>query len=464
MSITKWTALTDEGSNTFVDAKKGILWTKNDKGHIECFIINLASEAELNFTSINSLSIAEAKYIGPITLFNWIKKSFIHANKIVNQKIIATSTEIWFYPKSGIIRMAKPINTPIQQNIKIKKKVLIIDDSTALTKLLAHIINSSEHLEVMGICHRPSEADLFLKTNCPDIITLDIHMPEMNGVEYLKTKLRFLKIPVVMISSVSIAEGPLVLEALANGAWTYIQKPSINDLQESSLDINEKLEAISYQKSTDSIEMTQSMVKSGEFFDTKGLIAIGSSTGGTIALQHILTSLPKSIPPIVIVQHIPAVFSKAFADRLNELCPFTIKEAIDQEKIKCDTVYIAPGGKQMQILSKADELYIQITDDEPVNRFKPSVDYLFHSISKCRLPNLVCAILTGMGKDGAQGLLNLKKLGAKTLAQDEASCVVFGMPKEAIAIGAADYIVPLNELANKLVITYNEKKSSKKSA
>ena len=196
---------------------------------------------------------------------------------------------------------------------------------------------------------------------------------------------------------------------------------------------------------------------------SKYRVALGSSTGGVSVIEHILLSLPSRIPPVLIVQHIPASFSKALADRLNSMCDFTVKEAQNDEEVKENTVYIAPGGRHMEIKERKDKEYIQISDGEPVNHFKPSVDKLFMSIAKTSCKNTIGVILTGMGNDGAKGLLSLKNAGAYTISQDKTSSAVFGMPKEAIRLGAAKEICPFPEIASSIVKVANSKKVSKAS-
>jgi len=290
------------------------------------------------------------------------------------------------------------------------------------------------------------DATKIIEQTKPDLITLDIHMPGMNGVEYLKSYLNKKNIPVVMISSVSIKEGPLVMEALSSGAATYIQKPSIDEIDKLKKDVIDQLEAIATIKKSMPESRTGPVLSSFKFNTLEPLIAIGSSTGGTQALQSIFTALPEEIPPIVVTQHIPAVFSKALADRLNTLCKFNVKEAENGELIEKNNIYIAPGGKQMKIEKQGASLYIVVNDDPPLNRLQPSVDYLFNSISEIKRIKVVAAILTGMGKDGAKGMLNLKKTGAYTIAQDEKTSIVYGMPKEAIALNAQCEIKGLDEI------------------
>jgi two-component system chemotaxis response regulator CheB len=444
----------------------------------QCLLVMQLSDQKLmpflfSINEINQLSPLFSSYknhrckiIASLANLAKIKNAKLNLGVIEKEVIFAGQIQIVFDPlaqKVRVEKLNKKLNEePFEKNTKTitaKKKVLIIDDSKSIQKLLTKIFSESSQFEVCGVADRPSVAKEMLKNLRPDLLTLDIHMPEMNGVEFYKSYLKNLKIPTAMITSVSIHEGPLVLDALNAGVMTYIQKPSIDDLKAASIDIIEKLDAISAKKIDD--KKLSAIKSSGGFNHFDGLIAIGSSTGGTQALQSILTALPAKIPPIVIVQHIPAVFSKAFADRLNQLCPFTIKEAEHDEILRPNNVYIAPGGKQFKLKKVGNDNQVFITDDAPVNRFKPSVDYLFNSIPGLNENKLLGIILTGMGKDGAQGLLTLKNVGAFTIAQDEASSVVFGMPKEAINIGAAMDIVSLELMAQKMVTHFNNLKNKK---
>ena len=389
---------------------------------------------------------------------NWPRPEKIH--------VINHTCDVYYYPETGKIRFSKKeiqvINFEFTPKEKCKKKVLVVDDSKTIQKLLTMIINTSDELEVMDIADCAEDAKAKIEEEKPDLITLDIHMPGMTGIEFLKTYLKGKNIPTVMISSVSVNEGPQVLEALDNGAMTFIQKPSLESIKEIAPDIISRLEVLV--KNNNSSPKALSVVPSkakNKFESLKGLIAIGSSTGGTQALQEVFCGLPDEIPPIVVVQHIPAVFSKALADRLNEMCKFTVKEAVSGEVLTKNTIYIAPGGKQMRVLQAGTQLSINTNDDEPVNRFKPSVDYTFKTLLKVDVDNLVGVILTGMGKDGAEGLLGLQKRGAFTIAQDQSSSVVFGMPKEAIRIGAADKISSLHQMADCIVDEFNKKAQKK---
>ncbi|OUR97463.1 hypothetical protein A9Q84_08910 [Halobacteriovorax marinus] len=330
-------------------------------------------------------------------------------------------------------------------------KVLIVDDSKTIRSLLTKVLSSSSRINVVATAEKPSEVAALIEKFRPDVITLDIHMPEMNGVELLKLIQPKYNLPTIMITSVSLEEGPLVLEALESGAFDYIQKPSMEELSEVAPILIEKVLEASKFECAKSIG-TKSVSRSSHNFNEDCMVVIGSSTGGTNALKDILCGLPRVIPPILIVQHIPAVFSKAFAERLDGLCPFSVKEAEHGEEVCANTVYIAPGGQQMKIFVKGSKKFIEINDDKPVNRFKPSVDYMFKSIEALTSKeSIIGVILTGMGRDGASGITNLKKLGALTIAQNEESCVVFGMPREAIAMGGATEVVHKDQIAEKMV-------------
>ncbi|MFN8369269.1 MAG: chemotaxis response regulator protein-glutamate methylesterase [Bacteriovoracaceae bacterium] len=452
MAIKKLITNTSSVSKFTIGANEGIFVFESN-GNIHCLHLINPEDSELQ--KLNQFdNIKNLKYIGDENIY---KKVF---SKCTWQQATRTvfsndPKQIIFHSQTGKIRFEKITNNKSPSI----KNVLIVDDSKTIQKLLSKIIEKSPKLKLIGTANCPSEAKKIIETNQVDLITLDIHMPEMNGVEFLKSYLGAKNIPTVMISSVSISEGPLVMEALSSGAYTYIQKPSIEQLDQASSDIIEKLEELA--KNGPRKKEFLSYKSNLKFDHFEGLIAIGSSTGGTQALQEIFTTLPDSIPPIVVVQHIPAVFSKALADRLNTLCTFTVKEAEDGEFLKKDTIYIAPGGKQMKLLKRGSEKRIAITDDPPVNRFQPSVDYLFNSISELEVKNLIGIILTGMGKDGAKGLLELKNSGAYTIAQDEESSIVFGMPKEAIAINAAIKVVSLQEMSANIVSEFNNFKKNK---
>lgn len=404
-------------------------------------------------------NIVSYKYLGSDVIYQGLNDKYCDLKKNEESFVEVKSDTKVRYQASNNKLSFQSVETEIQVNKDIKK-VMIIDDSKTIQKMISTIVKSSKKLEVQSIAACPSEArsilELSKKNNdLPDLITLDIHMPEMTGVDFLKTYLCDFDIPVIMISSISIEEGSLVLDALANGAQTYIQKPTFNDLKQDMAELRDKIEVIAFSDSP-KISLKSKKVRSQAYFESfDGVVAIGSSTGGTQALQHLFVHLPEEIPPFVVTQHIPAVFSKALADRLNNLCNFTVKEVEDGEFLEKNTIYIAPGGKQFKVNRRGKKFRCEVNDDEPVNRFKPSVDYLFDSLAKCKIDSIVGVILTGMGRDGAQGLLNLKKSGAHTIAQDEKSSVVFGMPKVAIELNAHIDIESLDSMPEKVIEAFN---------
>lgn len=386
--------------------------------------------------------------------------------------------KILFHTKTGRLQMAKiqkqslEVGLPTKMN-GIKKavdaksdvaaknsqrKVLIVDDSKVIRDLLRRILEQDAQLKIIGLAADAFEAAEMVKKERPDVITLDIHMPKMTGVEWLEKFMPYEPIPVVMISSLQMQEGNEVFRALELGAIDYVQKPSLSELAVIGPVIREKVKAASFGKVIRYTARKVSPMVSTDV-DVRAVLAIGASTGGTEALKDVICALPEVIPPTVIVQHIPPIFSKAFADRLNHLCKFEVKEAEDGDELKTSRVLIAPGGKQMKIVRRNQGLFIQVTDDAPVNRHKPSVDYLFDSVAALIGPKAVGVILTGMGADGAKGLLTMRNKGARTIGQDEESCVVYGMPRAAFELGAVEKVVPLSEIP-KLILKFLEKKKT----
>jgi chemotaxis response regulator CheB/chemotaxis methyl-accepting protein methylase len=343
-----------------------------------------------------------------------------------------------------------PVSMPKMSGSSGKIKVLIVDDSQTIRNLLSQILSKDPAFEVVGLAEKPSQVEDLIKKHKPDVITLDIHMPEMDGVTLLQKIYPKYRIPTVMISSISKEEGPQVLKALEIGAIDYIQKPKMSELGAAAATICERLK-IAAKANTSVMVSKRSQVRADHHVDNGSLIVMGASTGGTEALRVVLESLPAQIPPILIVQHIPPVFSAAFAQRLNELCQFEVREAKDGDEVKPNLVLIAPGGTQMGVRAVQGKLFIQVTDDAPMNRHKPSVDYLFKSVGEKRQSKIVAVILTGMGADGARQMKVLRDAGARTIAQDQQSSVVYGMPREAAAMGGAEFVLPLERVAEKLL-------------
>jgi len=366
--------------------------------------------------------------------------------------------------KSATPQLAPRQPASVTTNVNSKKtKVLIVDDSSTIRQLLKSLISKNPNFEITGEASKPSEALEIIKKSKPDVMTLDIHMPEMDGVTFLKKVYPQYKIPTIMITSVSREEGNFVFEALENGAVDYIQKPDSARLSNYENEIHEKILAAAQSKFRKHVKSQTSRVQTPLNLDS--LILMGASTGGTEALKTVLLGLPKNIPPILIVQHIPPVFSLAFASRLNDLCPFIVKEATDGDLVTPGCVYIAPGGHQMGLKKVQDKLIIVINQDAPINRHKPSVDYLFESAAKIPIVNEpIALVLTGMGADGARGLKKLRDLGYRTIGQDQATSVVYGMPKEAKLKGGVEFELPLESISNKISELLNIKKQSVKKA
>lgn len=414
----------------------------------------IASDA-LNFirTARNQLGEqAPIKIIGfeeeLISVTTGLKDAGIEANSIVPRH---TPFEVIYEVASGRLR--------VSTNDKIK--VLIVDDSATMRKILRQIIGSDTAFDIIGEAALPSEVEGLIKRDKPDVMTLDIEMPEMNGVELIKKILPKYKVPTVLISAISRHESNIVLEGLEAGAVDYIQKPKGNDLDKMRVKLTKRLRAAANAKVVVPEPILASMKSTSVIKFTKeistlqsSLIVIGSSTGGTEALKRILTKLPKDIPPILIAQHIPGAFSGPFAQRLSTLCNFPVAEGQDGEEIVAGRVYLAPGGRQMRVIPSGDKsgLKIVINDDAAGSLHKPSVDNLFDSVAKyASKRRIISIILTGMGSDGSNGMVSLKKIGSSTIAQDENTSVIFGMPAEAIKAGCVDHITPLDEIASKLM-------------
>src|SRR6478736_8500039 len=345
-------------------------------------------------------------------------------------------------------------------------KVLVIDDSALVRQTLTEIINSDEQLEVVGTAADPHFAAQKIKTFIPDVITLDIEMPRIDGLTFLKALMAQYPIPVVIISSLTQHGSHLALRALDLGAVEIVAKSEIRNtkehLEESRIRITDAIKA-AYMVPVKRVGLNQGQTEyktvtkpkpdadSPIFKTTDKVIAIGASTGGTEALRYFLLNTPANCPGILITQHMPPGFTKSFADQLNTICEVTVKEASDGERVMRGHAYIAQGGKHMELYRSGAKYFIRVRDGELVNRHKPSVDVLFNSVAKHAGQNAVGIIMTGMGRDGADGLLNMKEAGARTIAQDEKSSVVFGMPKEAIKIGAADQVMSLQEMPKRVV-------------
>lgn len=358
-------------------------------------------------------------------------------SKLIN---INGSCEVQLDTKNKILRFSG----------KRIKRVLIVDDSGTIRKILKKIISGIEGFEVVGELEDAESIPEALAKYHPDIVTLDLHLKKMNGAEAVKEWLGPRKIPTILISSQPKEDGGLVMDALSQGAFDYLQKPESGHWEEMKEELAVKLEAGIKSNLRSSDKSQRKSLENFKFNPQDFLIVIGSSTGGTQALQEILTRFPEKIPPILIAQHIPAGFSRALAERLDKLCPFSVKEASDGEEITQNKVLIAPGSNHMKLQRGGRR--VEVFPGEPVNRFRPSVQVLFESALETRSDlKIISVMLTGMGKDGAEAMLKLHDQGAFCVAQSEESCVVFGMPKEAIRLGAADKVVSLEDIPECLV-------------
>jgi two-component system, chemotaxis family, protein-glutamate methylesterase/glutaminase len=353
-------------------------------------------------------------------------------------------------------------------DLKKKIRVLVVDDSAVVRQTLTQILQSDPKIEVMGAAADPFIAVNKMRQEAPDVITLDVEMPRMDGLTFLKKIMSQHPLPVVIISSLTAQGTQTAFKALEYGAVDIITKPQLHAQQffeESRIRICDVVKAAAFARvkrkvgignnpiepkiSADAIiapKFNASMIKT-----TEKVVAIGASTGGTEAIREVLEAMPVDSPGIVIVQHMPEQFTKSFAARLNELCKITVKEAEDGDSVIRGRALIAPGNKHMLLNRSGARYYVQIQDGPLVNRHRPSVDVLFRSTAKYAGANAVGIILTGMGGDGSKGLLEMKEAGAKTIAQDEKSCVVFGMPKEAIKLNAAEKILPLDKIASTIL-------------
>ena len=339
-----------------------------------------------------------------------------------------------------------------------KIKVLVVDDSQVVRTMVTKFLSRDPEIEVVGSACDPYEArDRILALN-PDVLTLDIEMPRMDGLTFLKIIMEQHPMPVIVISSLSQSGSKIAVEALRCGAVEVLGKPdgsySVGNL---GAQLSQKVKAAAATRGalalrTPSVSQTASTLaeRSRKQFHSRQVLLLGASTGGTQALQEILTSLPAQIPGICIVQHIPPYFSKAFAERLNTLCPFTVKEAENGEKVKPGLALIAPGDYHMILKLNGGSYTVNLKQSPMVWHQRPAVDILFESATRCVGRYAVAALLTGMGKDGAEGLLQLKKTGAITYAQDEKTSIVYGMPKTAFELGAVLKMVPLPLMANTL--------------
>ena len=358
----------------------------------------------------------------------------------------------------------------VQTNAAARRiRVLIVDDSALVRRILSELLAADPQMEVVGTATDAYVAREKIKQLNPDVITLDVEMPKMDGLTFLRNLMRLRPMPVVMVSSLTEHGAEITLDALAVGAVDYLPKPKI-DLAATLGDYAEELCAkikaaaqarVRRYSSENALAGTVPPRYSADavlpktappqqFRTTDRIIAIGASTGGTEAIKDVLVQLPADTPGVVIAQHIPKAFSTPFARRMDACCQMTVYEAQDGQQILPGHVYIAPGDRHLLVVRDGARYVCKLDDGQPVNRHKPSVDVLFRSVAQQAGRNAIGAILTGMGKDGAAGLKEMREAGSPTIAQDEATSVVWGMPREAVAIGAAVQVLGLHEIAARL--------------
>jgi len=329
-------------------------------------------------------------------------------------------------------------------------KVLCVDDSALIRSLISAIVNEQPDMQMVATAPDPLVARELIKRHNPDVLTLDVEMPRMDGLDFLEKLMRLRPMPVVMVSSLTERGSEITLQALELGAVDFVAKPKVN-VRDGMLDyggeIVDKIRAAARACPRRSAPAQPSRVLAVPRVSSEKLFIVGASTGGTEAIRELLVPMPPDAPAVLVTQHMPAGFTHSFARRLDSLCRIQVKEAEHGERVLPGHAYIAPGGNAHMRLERSGANYVVALEEAPpVNRHRPSVDVLFDSAARHAGRNAVGILLTGMGKDGAQGLLKMRAAGAATLAQDEASCVVFGMPREAIAIGAAAQVVPLGQM------------------
>ena len=358
-----------------------------------------------------------------------------------------------------------------------KTRVIVVDDSALVRSLLTEIINRQSDMSCIGAASDPLVAREMIRNLNPDVITLDVEMPRMDGIDFLGKLMRLRPMPVVMVSTLTERGAEVTLRALELGAVDFVAKPKIgvaDGLRQLGVDITEKIRAAARAQvrrlpaaaagssavaaggapraqSNAGPAAARPMPASIGRLSTEKLIFIGASTGGTEATRELLMQLPPDAPAVLITQHMPPGFTKSYATRLNGLCRIRVSEAVDGERVLPGHAYIAPGGLHMSVERSGANYLVRVRDGEPVNRHKPSVDVLFRSAAAVAGPNALGVMLTGMGADGALAMRAMHDAGSFNIAQDEASCVVFGMPREAIAAGAVNEVLPLARIAPRLI-------------
>ncbi len=335
-------------------------------------------------------------------------------------------------------------------------RVLVVDDSALIRQLMTQLLDADPGIEVVGSAADPYIAREKIKQLKPDVLTLDIEMPRMDGLTFLRNLMRLRPMPVVMVSTLTEHGAQVTLEALALGAVDFVAKPKLDvarGLTSYSGQLLEKVKSAARARIVAAPREAPPSIESMAvaYRTTHRLLAIGASTGGTEAIREVLSQMPPDAPATVIAQHIPGAFSGAFAERLDKHSRMTVVHVERDQPLLAGHAYVAPGGRHLRVLRSGARWHCRLDDDEPVRRHRPSVDALFESVAQHAGANASAALLTGMGDDGARGLLALRKAGAATLVQDQASSVVWGMPGAAVALGAAQDVVPLTQVAHRLL-------------
>ena len=344
-----------------------------------------------------------------------------------------------------------------------KIRVLIVDDSALIRKVLTEIINAQHDMEAIGAAPDPLVARAMIRELNPDVLTLDVEMPKMDGLDFLEKLMRLRPMPVVMVSTLTERGSEVTFRALELGAVDFVAKPKLDiatGMKDYGNEIADKIRAAVAARLKRHVPVSVVPKHSADVVlpaianrvaSTEKLIIVGASTGGTEAIKDFLICLPPDCPGILVTQHMPEAFTKSFADRLNGLCRISVKEAQNGERVLPGHAYVAPGHSHLLLKRSGANYMTELSQAEPVNRHRPSVDVLFRSAANYAGKNAIGVILTGMGKDGAAGMLEMKHAGAYNYAQDEATCVVFGMPKEAITLGGVDEVVPLQDMAKRVL-------------
>ncbi|CAK0778429.1 protein-glutamate methylesterase/protein glutamine deamidase [Gammaproteobacteria bacterium] len=339
-------------------------------------------------------------------------------------------------------------------------KVLVVDDSALIRSVLTEIIGREPDLVVVGTAADPYQAREKIKALEPDVLTLDVEMPRMDGLDFLERLMRLRPMPVVMVSSLTERDSEVTFRALELGAVDVVSKPRLDirrGMEDYAQEITDKIRAAAAARfRPHTIRAATKMPSSPEpskpmWYSSERVIVIGASTGGTEAIKEVLLGMPPDAPTILITQHMPAGFTRPFAERLDRLCRLRVQEAVHGERALPGHAYVAPGDAHLTVRRSGADYVLGLNQDPPVNRHRPSVDVLFHAAADAVGRNAIGVILTGMGKDGAAGMLELKKSGAYTLGQDETTCVVYGMPREAFLMGGVDEQVPLSEISGKVL-------------